>query len=37
MDFIIEEKEYDFFNGTPMKKVYIENFHKNRNNNNFYL
>jgi len=37
MDFIIEEKEFEFFNGTPMKKVDIEKFHKNRNNMNFYL
>jgi hypothetical protein len=37
MDFIIEEKEFEFFNGTPMQKVDIEKFHKNRNNINFYL
>jgi hypothetical protein len=28
MDFIIEEKEFEFFNGKPMKKVDIEKFHK---------
>jgi hypothetical protein len=37
MDFIIEEKEFELFFGTPMKKVDIEKFHKNRNNINFYL
>ncbi len=36
MDFIIEEKEFEFFNGTLMKKVDIEKFHKN-NDINFYL
>jgi hypothetical protein len=30
MDFIIEEKEFEVFNGTPMKEVDIEKIHQKK-------